>query len=251
MRCGVVQGLDNFYKRSKAADGRNPACKSCLAERRRERRGMSPADREAELAALVNRESKTCSACGVDKPRAEFRSKLASRDRMAPKCRSCESEWHRAHYERTKDKRLEQTARWYEANRERKNATSRAYHRNNAERLAEAAKAWLAANPGYMAEYNRRRRAIRRNATIGPVDLEALWTGRCGICDEPMDRDLRHPDPMSKSVDHIMPLARGGSHSQDNLQWAHLICNIRKGARLPVLSNDDSGAEVIVHGDAA
>lgn len=34
------------------------------------------------------------------------------------------------------------------------------------------------------------------------------------------------------SVDHIVPLARGGSHSADNVQSAHLLCNLRKGARV-------------------
>ena len=32
---------------------------------------------------------------------------------------------------------------------------------------------------------------------------------------------------------HIIPLALGGTHEAANLQWAHLICNIRKGARMP------------------
>ena len=62
---------------------------------------------------------------------------------------------------------------------------------------------------------------------------DSLWTGACGICSRPMDRDLRHPDPFSKSIDHIIPLALGGTHEAANLQWAHLICNIRKGARMP------------------
>jgi len=43
---------------------------------------------------------------------------------------------------------------------------------------------------------------------------------------------LAWPDPGSKSIDHILPLSKGGSHSQENVQWAHLVCNTRKGNRL-------------------
>ena len=53
----------------------------------------------------------------------------------------------------------------------------------------------------------------------------------CGICCEPVDSALEYPHPMSKSLDHVVPLSRGGSHSRGNAQLAHLSCNLRKGDR--------------------
>lgn len=53
----------------------------------------------------------------------------------------------------------------------------------------------------------------------------------CGICDQPIDTDLNHPDPLSASVDHILPRAHGGSHDLANLQLAHLRCNLIKQQR--------------------
>lgn len=50
----------------------------------------------------------------------------------------------------------------------------------------------------------------------------------CGICGEQISRELKYPDPMSLSIDHIMPLAKGGTHAMENLQPAHLICNSLK-----------------------
>jgi 5-methylcytosine-specific restriction endonuclease McrA len=52
------------------------------------------------------------------------------------------------------------------------------------------------------------------------------WT--CGICHEAIDRTLRWPDLMSASVDHVIPLAEGGSHTYDNVQAAHWLCNTYK-----------------------
>jgi len=58
------------------------------------------------------------------------------------------------------------------------------------------------------------------------------WT--CGICSEPVDPDLSWPDPLSVSLDHIVPVSRGGKHARDNAQCSHLGCNVRKGARVAV-----------------
>lgn len=54
----------------------------------------------------------------------------------------------------------------------------------------------------------------------------------CQLCDEPVDQAARHPDPMSASLDHIIPIARGGSHTRANTQLAHLMCNILKGTKI-------------------
>lgn len=53
----------------------------------------------------------------------------------------------------------------------------------------------------------------------------------CGLCEEAVDQDLRYPDPMSGSLDHRVPIVAGGRHTRDNLQLAHLGCNLSKGAR--------------------
>ena len=55
----------------------------------------------------------------------------------------------------------------------------------------------------------------------------------CGICGQPVDKKLKYPHPMSPSIDHIIPLEKGG-HPSDlaNLQLAHLYCNRQKAAKL-------------------
>lgn len=53
----------------------------------------------------------------------------------------------------------------------------------------------------------------------------------CGICHGKVDRRLRPPHPARASLDHIVPLAKGGSHTRSNVQCSHWICNSRKGDR--------------------
>lgn len=50
----------------------------------------------------------------------------------------------------------------------------------------------------------------------------------CGICNKKVDILLSYPHPMSKSLDHIVPLSKGGAHSFENCQTAHLRCNLLK-----------------------
>ncbi len=54
----------------------------------------------------------------------------------------------------------------------------------------------------------------------------------CGICGQLVDKNLQHPNPMSKSIDHIIPFDKSGPDTFENVQLAHLVCNERKGNRI-------------------
>lgn len=77
------------------------------------------------------------------------------------------------------------------------------------------------------------RRARKMGAFVEAVDLNVVMLRDgylCGICGDEVEPSLKHPDPLSRSLDHIVPLARGGLHSYSNTQLAHLGCNVSKGA---------------------
>lgn len=55
----------------------------------------------------------------------------------------------------------------------------------------------------------------------------------CGICGQPVDKTLKSPDPLSATVDHIIPISKGGHPSAlENLQLAHRWCNRAKSNKL-------------------
>ena len=55
----------------------------------------------------------------------------------------------------------------------------------------------------------------------------------CGICGKPVDFRLKWPDPLSPTVDHIIPISKGGHPSAiENLQLAHWTCNRQKADKL-------------------
>lgn len=52
--------------------------------------------------------------------------------------------------------------------------------------------------------------------------------GRCAICGEPVT--MRDGDPRRATVDHVLPIARGGLDVPANWQLACHECNQAKGA---------------------
>ena len=54
---------------------------------------------------------------------------------------------------------------------------------------------------------------------------------RCQLCHAVVDRSLAYPSPGMATIDHVIPLASGGSHDPSNWQTAHLGCNVEKGTR--------------------
>lgn len=82
----------------------------------------------------------------------------------------------------------------------------------------------------------RARKAQRRLTWDGVTDQQIFgrdgWVCRIPGCGRPIQPGLRHPDPMSASVDHIVPLSRGGDDVAANKRAAHLVCNTRRGAQM-------------------
>jgi len=67
---------------------------------------------------------------------------------------------------------------------------------------------------------------------LRPIDIYERDIWLCGLCVTPVDPDSAWPDPMSPSLDHILPLSKGGTHTYENVQLAHLTCNVSKGNRV-------------------
>lgn len=54
---------------------------------------------------------------------------------------------------------------------------------------------------------------------------------KCQVCLGPCKREWKMGDPASPTIDHVIPLAKGGTHSYANCRTAHAICNSLKSDR--------------------
>lgn len=68
----------------------------------------------------------------------------------------------------------------------------------------------------------------------------------CMLCLRPLAMNASAPHPDSPTLDHRIPLSRGGSHSRQNVQAAHFHCNslksdkFRDSSGLSPLNGEDS-----------
>lgn len=80
-------------------------------------------------------------------------------------------------------------------------------------------------------EQRQRRRAREHNAYVKPVDRKqvfALDGYVCHLCGKGCDKTKTVPHHQAPTVDHVIPLAAGGTHEPANCRTAHFICNARK-----------------------
>lgn len=79
-----------------------------------------------------------------------------------------------------------------------------------------------------------RRKARRREAYVEDVWRLKVYERdgwRCQLCGRAVRRTAAVPHPLAPTLDHIVPLASGGTHEYANVQTAHFLCNSRKGDR--------------------
>lgn len=79
-----------------------------------------------------------------------------------------------------------------------------------------------------------RRARLRGNDSerFDPVEVYERDGWICGLCGEPVNPGLQWPDPLSVSLDHVVPVSLGGPHTRANTRCSHLGCNSRRGNRV-------------------
>jgi hypothetical protein len=99
----------------------------------------------------------------------------------------------------------------------------------------------VGATPGYDADQSAADRARKAGATVVVVfSVRSVFERdgwRCRMCGVLLVRDAGDFPPDMATIDHIVPLSRGGAHTVDNAQAACLHCNSAKQDRLEVASS--------------
>lgn len=162
----------------------------------------------------VNPESKSCVTCSKEKSINEFAFRNDS-STYRHSCKECVLSKSRHHYVKIKDHKLRLGREWYENNKQTRN---------------ETIKLWKDKNRVKVSSYWVNRRCRERNAkgTFNGDQITKLLKDqkcKCVYC----KKDITN----SYHIDHIVPLARNGKNSIDNLQLLCPRCNCSKGAKRP------------------
>lgn len=181
---------------------------------------------------------KECRGCNEEKSLDEFWRMKASKDGRQPRCIKCQSErnaarkgqptpesareYKRDWHQRNKNQVVEKVAEWRENNLDRSREIAREGKRRRYHANPEVART-------KSASYQATRRARKKGAgVVEQIDRREVYErdgGICHICDTPVEYDDMH-------LDHVIPLAKGGAHTHDNVATSHSKCNVRKGASI-------------------
>ena len=157
---------------------------------------------------------KTCGACLLEKPLDEFHSYNGTRKGKHSSCAKCcsarNARWRKNNPEKQKKSTRESSKKYYwgnhEASKLRAKAANSRYKKSHPE-------------VGRQSEHRRRVRKIGNGVfKIIPKDLQRLQRTPCQEC-----------GTMKKlTIDHVVPISKGGTHSIGNLQSLCLSCNTSK-----------------------
>lgn len=120
---------------------------------------------------------------------------------------------------------------WMRRNPERVRASGRAADQRRAVEKARYAKQWREKNREVVAAYSRNRRAVIKNCEGSHTVEDIKWLMqaqryKCAVCSCNIKSNYH--------VDHIEPLAKGGSNAKENLQVLCPTCNNQKHAADPI-----------------
>lgn len=177
---------------------------------------------------------KTCTKCKVEKPFTDFGKESSKKDGFRSNCKSCRA----LYYAADREKLAAKQAGYRAANPEKQAA----YCSANRNKIAANKADYYATNPEKFAERNRNRRARKRNAEgkHTAADVRAIFEKQQGLCANCIEK-LFKSGKQKFHVDHIMPLARGGSNWPYNIQCLCPTCNLSKNAKDPIRWAQENG----------
>jgi 5-methylcytosine-specific restriction endonuclease McrA len=172
---------------------------------------------------------KHCTKCGVTKSATEFYKDASKHDGLSSSCKVCKNaanaKWNTANPEKFKA----YNAKWLAANSGQHKAAVAKWQAANPEKLRQKVARWRAANPDAERIHAQNRRA-RNVGTLSKglaAKLFKLQRGKCACgCKRPLGDDYH--------MDHRMPLALGGTNTDENIQLLTATCNRQKSAKHPI-----------------
>lgn len=182
---------------------------------------------------------KTCTKCGETKPVTEFYYRNAA-------CKVCTRKRVMEYRSKNIEDVLARNAKYRSENKEKIRLHDSIYYQKNSEKIIKKVAKWQQDNPEMVAIRNAKWRKANlescraycqnrrsREASIGgklstgiAEKLFKLQHGKCACCGLPLGAGFH--------LDHIMPIALGGSNTDDNIQLLRARCNRQKSAKHPV-----------------
>lgn len=148
-------------------------------------------------------------------------------------------EYQRIYREENKESLAKSKLAYYLENRDRFDQWRRDYIERNREQIKIMKRNYVLANRVSIRDYQRcyqntrRTKALENGGSFTVADVNRLFfcqKGRCASCTKKLKLDGKQ----KFHIDHVMPIALGGSSDPENLQLLCPSCNRKKSAKHPI-----------------
>jgi 5-methylcytosine-specific restriction endonuclease McrA len=175
--------------------------------------------------------TKYCCHCKKELSLDSFQKNRVTKDGLQYRCKACTKLASRACRARRSHLWLEKISPWdkrSEANRLRANASARIRRAKSPEKERAQNRRWREGNPFVVAMTAARNRArelkVESTLTAGEWrDVVERANFICHICGDEVCFEIGSPNRLS--LDHVIPLSRGGTNVKENVAPAHNRCN--------------------------
>ena len=171
-----------------------------------------------------------CHTCCVIKLLEEFYNHKKCQHGKSSICKSCKMEQDRSYRKENRERIRAYQREYRKKNKIKVDAWQSKYRATNREEIHARLAAWKANHIEKVRDWGRtsfkkRRALIRKAKHVERVSLDIIYQrdyGLCSLCHTKVRRE-------DASLDHIIPLSKGGDHTYQNCALAHMRCNSSKG----------------------
>lgn len=168
--------------------------------------------------------NKYCGSCKEHLTIEAFAKNRARKDGLQNYCRKCSNQATKRSISKDRSKSRERALRYKASHKEQVKAAEHSRYWNNRESEIARRLKHLKDNPALHSNNAQKRRArIANNGVfqISKRELERLYSSKCFYCQS----------VQNITIDHVVPISRGGTHSIGNLVACCKPCNSSKHAR--------------------
>jgi 5-methylcytosine-specific restriction endonuclease McrA len=166
---------------------------------------------------------KKCNKCEEWKDLSDFTKSKVTKDGLRHYCRECESIRWKLWYQANKEKRSQYNREYLPANRDKRQAYNKTYRAKNPGKSTETSRTWRENNPEKSkAKWHKRQAQKLGN---GGSYTGAEWKA---LCDHYGNKCLACRESKPLTVDHVVPVSKGGSNDISNIQPLCRSCNTSK-----------------------
>ena len=177
---------------------------------------------------------KRCGRCGHVKKFYLFNKNSSSKTNTSGNCKECQKKTAANSYSKTKKRR--NYKKYYQENKEIKQAHARKYYQENKEIINAKHRLYLQTKAGkkvMMRAHKKRREALANNKGVPytremVIERDGAFLGEqhpiCYLCNTP----ILDTSGSSLHIDHVVPVVEGGLDCFTNVASVHAACNLTR-----------------------